>query len=136
MIVTSIPDLKISINLSIISTIITYIVLWVNGGRGGNRGMGEGGREDRSSCLLEERTCRVGQLTLFYTDNIMYIFIYIIFFFFPSLYILCTRSNAVGNQMCPTTFALQRYVLTMVYESKIVGNARAHLERRPIAGIV
>lgn len=44
--------------------------------------MGEGGREDRSSCLLEERTCRVGQLTLFYTDNIMYIFIYIIFFFF------------------------------------------------------
>lgn len=109
------------------------------GERGRNRGGGGrgGGEEDRSSCLLEERTCRVGQLTLFYTDNIMYIFIYIIFFFsFPSLYILCTRSNAVGNQMCPTTFALQRYVLTMEYERKIVGNARAHLERRPIAGIV
>lgn len=63
------------------------------GGTGKEQGRegGEGG-EDRSSCLLEERTCRVGQLTLFYTDNIMYIFIYIIFFFFISftLYIMYT----------------------------------------------
>lgn len=59
-------------------------------GRGGRGGGKE--EEDRSSCLLEERTCRVGQLTLFYTDNIMYIFIYIIFFFFISftLYIMYT----------------------------------------------
>lgn len=70
---------------------ITYIVLWEGRGE-------EGGRagEDRSSCLLEERTCRVGQLTLFYTDNIMYIYIYNFFFSF-TLYI-CTRSNAVGNK--------------------------------------
>lgn len=90
MIVTSIPDLKISINLSIIYY-ITYIVLWEGRGEGGGRA-----GEDRSSCLLEERTCRVGQLTLFYTDNIMYIYIYNFFFSF-TLYI-CTRSNAVGNK--------------------------------------
>lgn len=61
MIVTSIPDLKISINLSIISTIL---LISFRGKGGEKRGGGEGGREggeDRSSCLLEERTCRVGQ---------------------------------------------------------------------------
>lgn len=62
MIVTSIPDLKISINLSIISTILLISFRGKGGEKrgGGERGGREGG-EDRSSCLLEERTCRVGQ---------------------------------------------------------------------------
>lgn len=101
----------------------------------GREGRGGGGRagEDRSSCLLEERTCRVGQLTLFYTDNIMYIYIYN-FFFFPSLYIYV-------HVLTPSVTNVPNYIrVTKIvnngYERKIVGNARAHLERRPIAGIV
>lgn len=93
---------------------ITYIVLWEGRGEGGGRA-----GEDRSSCLLEERTCRVGQLTLFYTDNIMYIYIYN-FFFFPSLYIYVHVLTPSVKQMCPTTFALQRS-LTMGTRGKLSG---------------
>lgn len=75
-------------------------------------------------------------LTLFYTDNIMYIYIYIIFFFFPSLYIICTRSNAVGNKCAQLHSRYKDRLQQWGIERKIVGNAQAHLEGRPIAGIV